>query len=66
VLPGNSGGPVVDGDGYLRGIVVRGTGNDAVYDDSTTRSFVFNIDAIVMVVRHVYGADALAEEILGH
>ncbi len=62
---GNSGGPVVDREGKLCGVITNGSFNEDVYDDSASRSTALNIDAIILVLRRVYRADDLADEIMG-
>lgn len=71
IIGGNSGSPVVDKRGELVGIIfdsnIQGLGSEYVYSDVQARAVAVASQAIIGSLRHVYGDDALAEELLsGH
>jgi hypothetical protein len=65
VIGGNSGGPVVDRDGKLLGITARARSYASTFDVESTFTHAVSIDAILAVLRRVYDADSLADEIEG-
>ncbi len=71
IIGGNSGSPVVNRDGELVGIIfdgnLQGLGSDYAYTETQARAVAVNSEAIIESLRHVYGDDALANELLsGH
>jgi hypothetical protein len=65
---GNSGSPVVNAAGNLIGLLFDGNitslANTIAYSDVTARSVSVDTQAMLEVLRHVYGADALVAELL--
>ncbi len=71
IIGGNSGSPVVDKNGDLVGIIFDGNiqslALDYAYSDTQARAVSVDARAIIESLRHVYGEDALADELLsGH
>ena len=71
IVGGNSGSPVVNKQGELVGLIFDGNiqslGGAYAYTDAQARSVAVHSEAIIEALRHIYGADALADEILsGH
>jgi len=71
IVGGNSGSPVVNRNGELVGLIFDGNiqslGGTYAYTDAQARSVAVHSEAIIEALRHIYGADALADEILsGH
>jgi hypothetical protein len=68
IVGGNSGSPVVDAAGELVGLIFDGNlpslSNQFVYQETTARAVSVATSAILEALRKVYGADALAEELL--
>ena len=69
IIGGNSGSPVIDRDGGLVGVVFDGNieslvGN-YVYDETRNRAVAVASPAIIEVLRKLYDAAALADELLG-
>jgi hypothetical protein len=64
---GNSGSPLVNEKGELVGLLFDGNiqslGNDVVYTEDQARSICVHPAAMIASLRHVYGADALADEL---
>lgn len=69
IIGGNSGSPVINKAGELIGIVFDGNIDglvwDIAYTDATARAVCVDARAIIHAMRELYGAGALAEEILG-
>lgn len=71
IIGGNSGSPVVNKKGELVGIIfdgnLQGLGSDYAYTETQARAVAVDSEAIIEALRHVYGDDALANELLsGH
>jgi S1-C subfamily serine protease len=69
IIGGNSGSPVVNRAGELVGLIFDGNieslvGN-YVYDDTANRAVAVHSAAIIQALRAMYGAGAIADEILG-
>lgn len=68
IIGGNSGSPVVDTKGEFVGIIFDGNIHslvgDFAYDDTQARAVSVDARAIMEALRKVYGADALAEELM--
>lgn len=69
IIGGNSGSPVINKAGEVIGIVFDGNIDgliwDIAYTDATARAVCVDARAIIHAMREMYGAGALAEEILG-
>ncbi len=71
IIGGNSGSPVVNRDGALVGIIFDGNiqslALDYAYSETQARAVSVDARAIIESLRHVYGDEALAGELLsGH
>ncbi len=71
IVGGNSGSPVVDKDGAVVGLIFDGNiqslGGTYAYTDTQARSVAVHSEAIIEALRHIYGDDTLADELLsGH
>ena len=71
IIGGNSGSPVVNKNGELVGIIFDGNlqslALDYAYSETQARAVSVDARAIIESLRHVYGEDALADELLsGH
>lgn len=68
ITGGNSGSPLVDGEGRLVGLVFDGNmeshPNVFVYDETQARCVAVDIRGILEALRKLYGADALVQEML--
>ena len=69
IIGGNSGSPVINKAGEVIGIVFDGNLDglvwDIAYTDATARAVCVDARAIIQSMRDLYGAGALAQEILG-
>lgn len=69
IIGGNSGSPVVSAGGELVGLVFDGNlsslPNRFVYGETTQRAVSVDTAGMLEALRHVYGADGLASELLG-
>ncbi len=68
IIGGNSGSPIVDADGEVVGLIFDGNldslAGDVVFDMTRNRATSVDARAILEAMRKVYGAGALAEEIV--
>jgi hypothetical protein len=69
IIGGNSGSPVVSAGGELVGLIFDGNlsslPNRLMYGETTQRAVSVDTAGMLEALRHVYGADALALELLG-
>ncbi len=69
IIGGNSGSPVVNQAGEVVGIIFDGNIQSLpwnfVYEDKIGRSLHVDSRGIMEALRHIYGADALADELTG-
>ncbi len=69
IIGGNSGSPVVDAKGQLVGLIFDGNisslPNNFIYREVTERAVSVDSSGMLEALRDVYGAGALADEILG-
>ncbi len=69
IIGGNSGSPVINRRGNLVGLIFDGDieslPGDFVYDEKQNRAVAVDTTAIIEALRHVYHADALANELEG-
>lgn len=69
IIGGNSGSPVVNTDGQVIGLIFDGNIQSLAwnvsYDDKQARAVALDVRAIIEALRKVYGADALADELIG-
>ncbi len=71
IIGGNSGSPVVNRAGEFVGIIFDGNihslASDFGYDDLLSRALSVHSAGIIAAIRQVYGANALADELVnGH
>jgi hypothetical protein len=68
IVGGNSGSPVINRNAELVGLIFDGNieslAGSYVYDEATNRAVSVHSAAIVMALRKVYGASALADEMV--
>jgi hypothetical protein len=68
IIGGNSGSPVIDRDGQLIGLIFDGNIESLVgrfvYDDTKNRAVAVHAAAMIEVLRKLYDAGALADELL--
>ncbi|MGH8154361.1 MAG: S46 family peptidase, partial [Rhodanobacteraceae bacterium] len=69
IVGGNSGSPVINREGMLVGLIFDGNppslGGAFWYDDELNRAVAVDSAFILAGLRHVYGANALADELTG-
>jgi Peptidase S46 len=69
IIGGNSGSPVLNKAGEVVGIIFDGNIQSLpwnfVYDDTIGRSIQVDSRGIIEALRHIYGANALADELTG-
>jgi len=69
IIGGNSGSPTVNKNGEVVGIIFDGNIHSLVwnffFDDRQGRSVHVDSRGIIEALRHIYGADALADELTG-
>ena len=69
IIGGNSGSPLIDAKGEVIGAVFDGNihslGGDYGYDGTINRAVTVSTAAITEALSKVYGADALAKELVG-
>jgi hypothetical protein len=69
IIGGNSGSPTVNKAGEVVGIIFDGNiqslANDFFYDDAQQRAVHVDSRGIIQALRGIYGADALARELIG-
>ena len=69
IIGGNSGSPTVDKAGEVVGIIFDGNIQSLpwnfFYDDQVARSVHVDSRGIVEALRHIYGAEGLADELMG-
>ncbi len=70
IIGGNSGSPVVNKQGELVGLIfdgnIEGLVGDYVYNEENNRAVAVHSAAMIEVLRKVYDAGALADELLGN
>jgi hypothetical protein len=70
IVGGNSGSPVVSASGDLVGLIFDGNlpslPDRFIYQDVTARAVSVDTAAMLEALRVVYGADALAQELISH
>ncbi len=68
IIGGNSGSPVIDRDAHAVGLIFDGNihslGGDFAYDPTQNRAVAVDTAAILAALRHVYGNEALADELV--
>lgn len=69
IIGGNSGSPVVNRDGELVGLIFDGNieslAGDFVYEGAKNRAVAVHSAGMIEGLRKLYGADALADELMG-
>jgi len=68
IIGGNSGSPLINRQAQVVGLVFDGNihsiGGDFAYDPNDNRTVSVTSGAIIEALRHVYGADSIADELL--
>jgi hypothetical protein len=69
IIGGNSGSPLIDREGHLVGLIFDGNieslAGNYVYDDTANRAISVHAAAIETVLRDLYDAGSLADEMMG-
>jgi hypothetical protein len=69
IIGGNSGSPVINASGEVVGLAFDGNieffGGRFIYDDTANRTVSVHSAAIIEALNNIYGAEKLAQEILG-
>ena len=67
ITGGNSGSPVIDGNGEVVGIIldsnIQGLGNEFSYSDTQARAVSVSAQAVLEALRKIYDAPTLADEL---
>jgi hypothetical protein len=70
IIGGNSGSPVINKNGELVGLIfdgnIEGLVGDYVYNEENNRAVAVHSGAIMEVLRKLYGASSVADELMGN